>query len=238
MVAKLQEQVALVLGGTGGLGAAVSRAFLQQGAKVIVSYRAQSEYDELAAAQGAVAGASLSGSHTDVTDEAQMQRLAASIVAQHGRIDALINAVGGYSGGTKLWQSDSATLERMLSLNLRSAFSAVRAVMPIMLTQGYGSVVNVAAKAALEPPGGAGAYAASKAAAVALMQSLAVDVSHTGVRVNSVIPSIIDTAANRRAMPNADFSSWPKAEDIARVIVFLCSPDAKVINGAAIPVYG
>ena len=98
--------------------------------------------------------------------------------------------------------------------------------------------MNVAAKAAIDHGAGASAYAASKAAAVAMMDSLAEDLKGSGVRVNSILPSIIDTEANRKAMPQADFAKWPKAEDIARVIVFLCSDDAKVIHGAAVPVFG
>jgi NAD(P)-dependent dehydrogenase (short-subunit alcohol dehydrogenase family) len=107
-----------------------------------------------------------------------------------------------------------------------------------MLKQGRGSIVNVAAKAAFDHAAGASAYAASKAAAVAMLDSLAADVKGTGVRVNTILPSIIDTEANRRAMPSANFAKWPKPRDIARVILFLCSDDAKVIHGASIPVYG
>jgi NAD(P)-dependent dehydrogenase (short-subunit alcohol dehydrogenase family) len=107
-----------------------------------------------------------------------------------------------------------------------------------MLKQSSGSIVNVAAKAAFDHGAGASAYAASKAAAVALMDSLAADLKGTGVRVNSILPSIIDTEANRKAMPKSDFAKWPKPEDIARVILFLCGDDAKVIHGAALPVYG
>jgi len=107
-----------------------------------------------------------------------------------------------------------------------------------MLKQGQGSIVNVAAKAAVDHFPGAGAYVASKAAAVALLDSLAAEVKGSGVRVNSVLPSIIDTEANRKAMPNANFAKWPKPAEIARVILFLCSDDAKVIHGASIPVYG
>jgi NAD(P)-dependent dehydrogenase (short-subunit alcohol dehydrogenase family) len=108
----------------------------------------------------------------------------------------------------------------------------------MMLAERRGSIVNVAAKAALEHPPRAAAYAASKAAALALMNSLAAEVAGTGVRVNSVLPSIIDTAANREAMPKADFAKWPKPEEIARVILLLCSDDAAAIHGVAIPVYG
>jgi len=111
-------------------------------------------------------------------------------------------------------------------------------VVPAMLKEGSGAIINVASKAAFDHAGGAAAYAASKAAAVAMMDSLAEDLKGTGVRVNSILPSIIDTEANRKAMPIADFAKWPKPEEIARVILFLCSEDAKVIHGAAIPVYG
>jgi NAD(P)-dependent dehydrogenase (short-subunit alcohol dehydrogenase family) len=124
----------------------------------------------------------------------------------------------------------------MLSLNLRSGYTLLRAIVPVMLQQNGGAIVNIAAKAALDHPAGAAAYAASKAAAVAMVGSLAADLKHTGVRVNSVLPSIIDTEANRRAMPKADFTRWPKPEEIARVILFLCSDEAKLIHGASIPV--
>jgi NAD(P)-dependent dehydrogenase (short-subunit alcohol dehydrogenase family) len=107
-----------------------------------------------------------------------------------------------------------------------------------MLKQGTGAIVNIAAKAALDPPAGAAEYAASKSAAIAMMDSLAADLKGTGVRVNSVLPSVIDTEPNRKAMPKADFSKWAKPADIARVILFLCSEDAKVVRGASIPVSG
>jgi NAD(P)-dependent dehydrogenase (short-subunit alcohol dehydrogenase family) len=107
-----------------------------------------------------------------------------------------------------------------------------------MLKNGSGAIINVASKAAVDHAAGAAAYAASKSAAVALLDSLAADLKGSGIRVNTILPSIIDTEANRKAMPSADFSKWPKPEDIARVILFLCSDEARVIHGAAIPVYG
>jgi len=126
----------------------------------------------------------------------------------------------------------------MLTLNLRSIYELTRTVVPAMLRQRGGCIVNVGAKAALDHPAGAAAYAASKAAAMTLMESLAADLRGGGVRVNSVLPNVIDTEPNRRAMPEADFSKWASPADIARVIVFLCTDDAKVIHGASIPVYG
>jgi NAD(P)-dependent dehydrogenase (short-subunit alcohol dehydrogenase family) len=126
----------------------------------------------------------------------------------------------------------------MLSLNLRSGYALARAVVPVMLKEGAGAIVNIAAKAALDPPAASAEYAASKSAAIAMMHSLAADLKGTGVRVNSVLPSVIDTEPNRKAMPKADFSKWAKPADIARVILFLCSEDAKVVRGASIPVSG
>ncbi|MGN6452168.1 MAG: SDR family NAD(P)-dependent oxidoreductase, partial [Steroidobacteraceae bacterium] len=229
------EEVVLVTGGTGALGSAVAGAFLQQGARVAVTYRRRQEFDDLKSA-AAANGARLRGHQVDVTDEAQMSSLARALEAEFHRLDALVNAAGGYAGASKLWETESAVLERMLSLNLRSVFVSSRAVLPMMLKRGSGCIVNVAARSAIEPPGGAGAYAASKAAALALMHSLAMDLRGTGIRANSVLPEIIDTAANRRDMPRADFASWTKPEEIARVIVFLCAPESKAINGAAVPV--
>ena len=225
----------LVTGGTGALGSAVARAFLQQGASVVVTYRTAQEFAALRSAAAADAQR-LQGRQLDVTDEAQMLSLVKGLDAEFHRLDALVNAVGAYAGGAKLWETESAILERMLALNLRSVFVTARAVLPVLLRQGSGSIVNVAARSAVQPPGGAGAYVASKAAALALMHSLAMDLKGTGVRVNSVLPNIIDTAANRRDMPRADFAAWTKPEEIARVIRFLCSPDAQAVNGAAIPV--
>jgi NAD(P)-dependent dehydrogenase (short-subunit alcohol dehydrogenase family) len=225
--------VTLVAGGTGGLGRAVSNAFLATGATVIVTYRKQEEYDELSRQADS---ARLSGQQLDVTDDAAAHALVERVLQVHGRLDALVNTVGGYDGGQKLWDIERSVLERMLAMNLYSGFALARAAVPTLLKQRRGSLVNVAAQAAFTHPAGGAAYAASKAAAIALMGSLAREVAGTGVRVNSIVPSIIDTEANRKAMPHADFAKWPKPEDIARVVVYLCSDAAKSIQGAAIPV--
>ena len=234
---ELAQTVSLVAGGTGALGRAVSLAFLAAGAVVAATYRKQAELDDLARAAGANA-ARLEGHQVDIADEAAVRRLVDTIVARHGRLDALVNTIGGYAGRKNLVDGDGEVLDRMLALNLRSGYTLARAVLPAMLAAGRGSIVNVAAKAALQPSAGAAAYAASKAAALALMSSLAAETSGTGVRVNAVLPSVIDTPANRQSMPKANFAKWPKPEEIARVILFLCGADAEVIHGAAIPVYG
>jgi NAD(P)-dependent dehydrogenase (short-subunit alcohol dehydrogenase family) len=238
MSGQFEGRVVLVAGGTGGLGRAVSLAFLKENAKVSATYRNQAEWDALKSAAGATGGAQLEGYTVDVTDEAAVRQLIEKILAKHGRLDALVNTVGGYVGGLKLWEMETKIFDLMLALNLRSGFALSRAAVRAMLKQGHGAIVNVAAKAAVDHGAGAAAYAASKAAAVAMLDSLAADLKGSGVRVNTILPSIIDTEANRKAMPKADFSKWPKPEDIARVILFLCSDDSRVIHGAAIPVYG
>jgi NAD(P)-dependent dehydrogenase (short-subunit alcohol dehydrogenase family) len=149
-----------------------------------------------------------------------------------------VNTIGGYAGGTSVWESDQRTYDKMLNLNLKAGFVLARAVVPQMIRQNRGWIVNIAAKAAFDHAAGGSLYAASKAAALALMDSLAADVKPYNINVNSILPSIIDTAANRKAMPGADFSKWPKPQEIAQVILFLCSEEARVIHGAAIPVYG
>jgi NAD(P)-dependent dehydrogenase (short-subunit alcohol dehydrogenase family) len=233
----MSNQVVLVAGGTGGLGRAVSLAFLEQGAQVIVTYRSEPEFESLKSAAGP-RGVSLIGQSVDVTNEAAVRGLVERIVAEYGRVDALVNTVGGYVGGQKLWDVPVKDFERMIMLNMRAGFMLLRAVAPVMMKQGKGAIVNVAARTASDHAAGASAYAASKAGAVAMIDSLAADLHGTGVRANSILPSIIDTETNRQAMPTANFAKWPKPEDIARVILFLCGDDAKLVSGGSIPVYG
>lgn len=231
------DKVVLVAGGTGGLGRGVTLALLSEGATVIATYRSPKAFAELQALAGAHA-ARLDGAQIDVTDDSAVAALIDSVAAKHRRIDAVINTVGAYAGGVKLWKLAPEVFERMLDLNLRSGFVLARSAVPVMLKQGSGVLINVAAKAASDHAAGASAYAASKAAAVALMDSLAADLKGTCVRVNSVLPSIIDTQANRSAMPGAAFDKWPKPEEIAQVILFLASDQARVVHGASVPVYG
>lgn len=237
MSARFADKVALIAGGTGGLGRAVALAFLEEQAQVVVTYIKSEEFTNLKNAAGQAASR-LEGSQLDVTNASAVSEFIDKVLAQHRQIDILVNAVGAYAGGLKLWETASNVFETMLNLNLRSGYVLASAVAKAMLKQKDGAIVNIAAKAAFDHAAGASAYAASKAAAVAMMDSLAEDLRGTGVRVNSILPSIIDTPANRRAMPAADFSKWPKPEDIAKVILFLCSSEAKLIHGVSIPVYG
>jgi NAD(P)-dependent dehydrogenase (short-subunit alcohol dehydrogenase family) len=236
-MSSFEGKVAVVAGGTGALGRAVSLAFLEAGASVAVTFRRSSELEALRTAAASSSGR-LSGANLDVTDEAAVSAFLGAARQRHGRLDALVNCVGGYAGGAKLWEADTGTLDDMLALNLRSGWVLARASVPLMVPAGRGAIVNVASRAALVHGPGEAAYAASKAGALALFESLAAEVQGTGVRVNSILPSLIDTEANRRAMPNADYSKWPKPEEIARVVLWLCGDEAKLVHGAAIPVYG
>ena len=232
------DKIVLVTGGTGGLGREVTMAFLEAGAKVAVTYRAPDEFAAVVSAAERAGAVAPTGAKVDVTDAQAVEAFIAGIVATHGRLDILVNTVGGYAGGVTLWEVNPREYDRMVQLNLKAGFVLARTVVPQMIKQNRGWIVNIAAKAAVDHAAGASLYAASKAAAVALMDSLAADVKPYNINVNSILPSIIDTAANRKAIPNADFSKWPKPEEIARVILFLCSEEARVIHGAAIPVYG
>ena len=234
---RFTDQVVLVAGGTGALGRAVALAFLAEGARVAVTSRRPEEASTLAAEAGA-ARERLRGLAGDVADPAVAVRLAAELVAAEGRIDALVNAVGGWAGGRTLWETDPDALQRMLSANLHPGYALARAVVPHMIRRGRGAIVEVASKAAFGASPGGAAYAASKAGAVALFASLAEEVKEHGINVNTILPSVIDTEANRQAMPGADFSRWPKPDEVARVILFLCSGEARVVQGASIPVYG
>jgi len=233
-----QDKIVLIAGGTGGLGREVTMSFLEAGANVTVTYRSAEEFAAMASSAERIGAKTLDGAAVDVTDAAAVEKFIAGMVAKHRRIDILVNTVGGYAGGTNLWEVDPRVYDQMMQLNLKAGFVLARVVVPVMIRQNRGWIVNIASKAAVDHGAGGALYAASKAGALALFDSLAAEVKAYEINVNSVLPSIIDTAVNRKAMPGADFSKWPKPEEIARVILFLCSEEARVIHGAAIPVYG
>jgi NAD(P)-dependent dehydrogenase (short-subunit alcohol dehydrogenase family) len=232
------DKVVLVAGGTGALGREVAMAFLEAGARVAVTYRSADEFAAFVAAAERTGSARAEGVSLDVTDLAAVESYVAKLAARHGRLDILVSAVGGYSGGKNVWEASAADYDQMMALNCKAGFALTHAAVPVMIRQNRGWIVNVASKAAYGHSPGAALYAASKAAALVLIESLAEEVKAYNINVNSIVPSIFDTAANRKAMPKADYSKWPKPEQIARVVLFLCSEDARLIHGAAIPVYG
>ncbi len=239
---RFKDKVALIAGGTGALGRAVATAFAREGARIIVTYRHQQEFDTFISqsfiSQSKSGGYQATGVMVDATDPVSVVRMVEDILAKHGALDILVNAIGAYHGGRRIWEEEPSAYEQMMSLNLKAGFALARAVIPAMIRQNRGWIVNVASRAAYGKSPGAALYAASKAGALALFDSLAEEVKPYPISVNSVVPSIFDTPANRQAMPKADYANWPKPEEIADVILFLCSPQARIIHGAAIPVYG
>ena len=171
----------------------------------------------------------------DVTDEADVQRVVNELIQTHGRIDVLINLVGGFAMG-RVEETDVALWQRMLAMNVTAAFLLSKAVLPHMVKRGTGRILHVAAWAAVEPFPGAAAYIVAKSSLLALIRVLALELKGSGVIVNGVLPTTIDTPANRANMPQADVSTWTNPESIAGTLIFLASDEAAQISGALIPV--
>ncbi len=226
----------LVAGGTGALGRAVCLALLAEGARVIAAGRRAVELDGLARSAG-VAEERLGFAQADVADPAQAAR-AVEEASRGGSLAAVVNAVGAWAGGAPLAEEGPDVLVRMLAANLAPGHALARAAVPALARAGGGAIVGVASLAAVGPQPGQASYAAAKAAALSLFLSLAEEVRPHRIRVNVVLPGTMDTEANRRAMPAADRSTWARTEDVARVIAFLCSDDARAVTGAAIPIRG
>jgi NAD(P)-dependent dehydrogenase (short-subunit alcohol dehydrogenase family) len=174
----------------------------------------------------------------DLADEADAQRLADSTLQRFQRVDILVNAIGGFAGGKRVHEDTLSTWDKMFRINLQTTLNACRAVVPRMLQQGSGHIVNVAARAALSGVPTLGAYCASKSAVIRLTETLAAELKDQGITVNCVLPGTIDTPQNRKDMPNADFSKWVAPLAIADAILFLASDAARAVTGAALPVYG
>ena len=224
----------IVTGGTGALGGSVVRGFLEAGARVLVSYVVEDEVAPFRQ-QFADAAGRVELHRCDVRRAAEVETLFQHVPS--GELRAVVNLAGGYRW-TRVADTDDATLEHLLDLNLRTTFAMCRAAAPALVAAGGGAIVNVSARAALRGEAGNGVYGAAKAAVLALTQSLSAELKGDRVNVNAVLPSIIDTPANRKAMPKSDPATWVAPGDLASVIVFLASDAAAAIHGAAIPVYG
>ena len=228
-------RVAIVAGGTGALGQSICLAFLSAGHTVCVPFAVPEETEALRARLGPAEAPRLDAAACDVTDETAVNRFVAGVVERHGRVDVLVNAVGGFAGGD-LASTSLTEWNRMLTLNLNTAVLGCRAVLPAMTRAGRGRIVNIASRAVVPPQGGFIAYTVSKAAVITLTQALAQEVRAHGITVNAVLPSTMDTPANRQAMPDADRASWVSTDAVALVVAFLASDAAEAVSGAAVPV--
>ena len=231
----LVGRVAVVTGGTGALGQAVTLRLLADGATVAVPYAVEKEREQLTERVAAADRPRLILKPADVIDVKAMTAFADEIVSARGRIDVLVAGVGGFAGGSLL-ETDLETWKRMLDLNLTSAFSVAKAVVPAMARARYGRVVVVASRAVVPPAGGFIAYTVAKAGVIAFTQALSQEVRDQGITVNAVLPSTMDTPANRAAMPDSDRKGWVPVEAVADAIAVLARDASAHITGTLLTI--
>ncbi|MBK8986937.1 MAG: SDR family oxidoreductase [Chloroflexi bacterium] len=231
------DQIVVITGAAGNLGQAVARAFYAAGGKLALVDRRRENTE-------AVFGAALPEGDrvlyvtADLTDEQAVAAGVAEIMARYGRIHILVNAAGGFKMGTAVHQTPLQTWDFMLNLNARSVFLMSRGVIPHLLAQGGGKIVNVAARAGLEGKANMAAYTVAKSAVIRLTESMAAELKADNINVNCILPGTIDTPQNRADMPTANFSHWVSPDALADVILFLASDGARAVQGTAVAVYG
>ena len=234
---ELKNKVAVITGGTGGLGNSVTQSFLKTQAKVAVTYTKEETLEALKSKID-VLMAQWHAIKTNVLVEASVNSMVDQVVDKYNRIDILVNLVGGFLGGVSIAETTENQWDRMMNLNLKSTFLCCKHVLPIMTKQKTGKIINIGSKGGFQGAAGISAYAASKAGLINFTQALADEGREYNITANVVIPSVIDTPANRNAMPRADFSNWVTPEALSNVILFLCSEEANDISGAALTVFG
>jgi NAD(P)-dependent dehydrogenase (short-subunit alcohol dehydrogenase family) len=233
----LTGRVALISGATGGLGAAVTRVMLEDGAAVVAVARSEDDLTTLRVEMGAPDARWLAIA-ADLTDPDATARAVQSAVGHFGGLDIVLALAGGWRGGKPLAETDPAALDWLWQVNVVTAFNLCHAAVPALMDRKWGRIVTIAARSAVGGSARSAAYAATKAAVLVMTQSLAAEVKGAGITANCILPATIDTPANRAATPGADFSKWVTPEQIATAIRFLCSDEASAINGAALPIYG
>jgi NAD(P)-dependent dehydrogenase (short-subunit alcohol dehydrogenase family) len=235
----LENRVAIITGGSGALGRAVANHFVESGARVAIPWVVEAEVPLVQKRLGSRGSdANLFLKRVDVGDEAQIASFVNDVTGKFGKLDILVNLVGGFWGGKSIAETSQAEWQAMFDMNLKPTFLCCRAAVPAMKKNGYGRIVSVSSRTGLLGAGDYAAYAVAKGAIATFTVSLAEEVLPDNVLVNAIAPSTIDTEANRAAMPKAKHENWVKPEDIARTVGFLCSEENKVTSGAIVPVYG
>jgi NAD(P)-dependent dehydrogenase (short-subunit alcohol dehydrogenase family) len=229
----MPDDTILVTGGTGALGSAVVAAFLDAGWRVAVTWVNPKELERVDEREGLVL------IEADLSDEQAVERAVAQAADDPGApLRAVANLVGGYAGGARVHETPQQDFERQFAQNMRPTFLVTRAALPRLIDGGGGSIVCVSTRAAVQPFSGAAGYIASKAAVIAFVKAVATEYRDDGVRCNAILPSVINTPANRASQPDADHSRWVPPAEIASVVRFLCSEESAPVSGAEIPVYG
>ena len=227
---QLTNKIVLITGAKGGLGSSTTEAFLKAGARVAGASRSISDSD--------FASDAFVGIPAELTSAASARSLVAEVLRRFERIDAVVHLVGGFAGGSPVEETDDSVVEKMMALNYWTSFHLLRAVLPAMRMQGAGCFLATGSRVAVEPGPNVAAYAASKAALVALVRAAAAENNRYGIRANVILPSTMDTKANRDSMPGADFSKWVDTAQVASLLVHLASDAASQVSGALIPIYG
>ena len=232
-----KDRVAIITGGTGALGRAVTLDMLKSGAKVAVPYHGEKGWESLQTAAGEFS-ARLTGEPVDLSKSAEVDRFVAHVLEQNTRLDYLVCVAGGFAAG-KSFESDDKAWTHMLDLNLMSVVRMLRVVAPVMLRQNFGRIVTISSGSILKG-GGAGIapYAVSKGGVVQLTEILAQELEKYDIRAHCILPATMDTEANREAMPKADFSKWVRTDDVAKVIHFLLSDQSRAVRNVTVPVLG
>ena len=230
-------KLVVISGGTGQLGIHVCRRFFEAGAILVLPTLSKQEQTAFEEAFGSLEDR-VKFFPVDALREDQVEAFAQWLDREHGVPAVLVNLAGGYAYGPPVAEAKAGDFQHMLDINLFTTFNLIRALLPAMVEKGGGSIVNTGSQAGLAGSAQHGAYSVAKAAVIRLTESLSAEVRERGLNVNCVLPSIIDTPANRLAMPNADFTQWVAPQDLAEVIYFLASPAARAIHGAALPVTG
>jgi NAD(P)-dependent dehydrogenase (short-subunit alcohol dehydrogenase family) len=231
------EKTLVITGGTGGLGTALVRRLIDGDYRLVVTYLLPEEAAQFEQ-EFDIDEDRLLLVRVDASNPEAVNSLMKNVADRWGSIHGLCSLVGGWAGGRDVAETDDVRFERMLDLNLRSAFYAVRAAVPYLVETGWGRIVTVGSRAAVDFPTGQAAFNISKAGVVALTKSVAQELDGTGVTANVLMPSVIDTQATRQSLPYADYVNWPTPDEIAAVAYFLLTDESVVINGAEIPVYG
>ncbi|HXX64426.1 MAG TPA: SDR family NAD(P)-dependent oxidoreductase [Bacteroidota bacterium] len=230
-------KTAIVTGGTGALGSVIASAFLNKGMQVAIPTRTAASTVKIPQELKQFADR-LMTAEAEISRESSAREFAREVLRHFGSIDVLVNTAGGYAGGEMIGEVSGATLESMLSANLNTTFMMCSAVLPAMRKAKTGRIINIAASAALNPGVKRGPYAIAKRAVVTLTETIAEEVKGTGITANAIAPSIIVTDANRESMPSADTSRWVTPQEIAAIVLFLCSDGARSVNGNVLKVFG